>query len=104
MASWEKKRADRSRVSTHHFSESRNNFAQSGEGLVDVGSLLESCALRSCGVGSLAASQIHQTDLAHLASKNTTLSISSLDRPTYLASKNSLNLIHQVVLLSSRQN
>ena len=50
----------------YHFGEGGDDFAESGEALVDVGSLLQAGPFRSRRVGPLRASKIHERDLAHL--------------------------------------
>ena len=52
--------------STYHVRECRDDLAERGEWLVDVSPLFEACTRGACGVGSLAARQIYQADLAHL--------------------------------------
>jgi len=52
--------------STHDFSERRDDFSKRRQWLVDVGTFLESSALRSSRVCSLTACQVHQTHLAYL--------------------------------------
>ena len=50
----------------YHFSQGRDDFAQSGEALVDVGPYFEASAFGAGGVGPLRAGQIDQRDLAGL--------------------------------------
>lgn len=50
----------------YHFGESRDDFAESGQTLVDVGSFLESSAFGAGSVGSLRSGQIDQRYFADL--------------------------------------
>ena len=58
----------------------RYDLAESGERLVDVGALLEACALGARRVGALAARQVHQADLAHALGVQLGVRVASLLR------------------------